>query len=140
MFQQLLQQLNWLHIAVAALAYYAIGAIWYGGLFTKPWLKAHNIIVNKEDQKKGMAFTMLMTFILLFIITTGLAVVYRFVPPLDIAHAIKYGAFYSVVFSCTVVCINYLYLRKPFIAFVIDGGYHVVGMIVASVIMSAWGF
>ena len=30
--------INWLHVLVAAIAYFALGAIWYSFLFQKPWV------------------------------------------------------------------------------------------------------
>ena len=53
-----LSHLNWLHILVAALAYFALGAIWYGPLFSKKWIAYQQIDMNNPDAKKGVAAIM----------------------------------------------------------------------------------
>lgn len=137
---QQFQHLNWLHILVAALAYFVIGAIWYGGLFSKAWAKGHGVIISEEEKKKAFLPTMLGGLIITFIIVTCLAIVYLYVPPKDITHAVKYGAFYGLGFAGLTTAMNYLYLQKPLSVWFIDILYNVVGMIVASIILCLWDY
>ena len=56
MFANLLSSLNWLHVLVATVAYFAIGAIWYSPvLFAKPWQKFVKVDMNNADNKKALA-------------------------------------------------------------------------------------
>jgi hypothetical protein len=138
MFQEILSNLNWLHILVATIAYFALGAIWYGPLFSKPWIKGHGINVNDPEMKKGVAAIMIGSFVFFFIITTALAIVYSIVTVQDAMHAVKWGAFFGFGFAIPIISINSLYLKKPMSVHLIDGLYHVVGMIAASLILALW--
>ncbi len=138
MFQQVLSNLNWLHILVATVAYFALGALWYGPLFSKAWIKGHKVNVNDPEMKKGVAAIMIGSFIFFFIITTALAVIYRLTPISETMHAIKFGLFFGVGFAVPIISINSLYLKKPFSIHLIDGLYHVVGMTIASLILVLW--
>lgn len=36
----MLETVNWVGVVVAAIAAFALGALWYGPLFSKPWMRA----------------------------------------------------------------------------------------------------
>ena len=79
MFSQVISNLNWLHIFLATLAYFMLGALWYSPvLFVKQWIKFHNINVNDADAKKGMAQTFLMSFVCMFLAVTAIAICQHF--------------------------------------------------------------
>ena len=65
MFQETLTNLPWLHVLVAAIAYFALGAIWYGPLFSKAWIRGHRINTSDPDMKKGVAGIMIFSFLIL---------------------------------------------------------------------------
>lgn len=134
MFQQIVSNLNWLHVLVATIAYFALGAIWYGPLFSKAWIKGHNINVSDPHMKKGVAAIMIGSFVFFFIITTAMAIIYSMIGVADAEHAIKWGLFFGFGFAIPVISINSLYLKKPVSVHLIDGLYHVVGMTAASLI------
>src|SRR5438270_10450445 len=93
--------LNWLHILVAALAYFALGFIWYSLLFGKKWVSYQNINMNDPNGKKGMGAIMFASFILMFIATLGLAII---VSRLNLDHAssgVKCGLLTGVCFFVT---------------------------------------
>ena len=51
----MLTEVNFLAVAVAALAPMVIGGIWYGPLFGKLWMSAHGYTPERlEVMKKGM--------------------------------------------------------------------------------------
>ena len=49
-----IQHLNWLAVAASALAYFILGALWFGPLFGKLWMKGHGITPPSEEEKKKM--------------------------------------------------------------------------------------
>lgn len=131
--------LNWLHILVAAIAYFALGAIWYSFLFQKKWTQHHNIDMNNPDSKKGVGAIMFMSFIWTVIITVGLAILINKIPTIwGIVSGIKLGLTTGVCFSAAALSMTYLYLKKPTGLHFIDGLYHVVGQIIAAVILCGW--
>ena len=138
MFEAALSNLNWLHVLVAALAYFALGAIWYGPLFSKPWVKGHNIDANGPDAKKGVGVLMALSFVAFFVITFAAAVILTIVHAEVASHALKWGLFLGGAIAAPVIVINHLYLKKPIIIHVIDALYHVVGITIACLILVLW--
>lgn len=138
MFQQLLSQLNWLHVLVATIVYFALGALWYGSLFSKPWIRGHNIDVSNAEAKKGAGKIMALSFVAFFVITFTTAVILDLVNASTAVHAIKWGLFLGCGIAAPVIVINHLYLQKPLTVHLIDGLYHVIGLILASLVLVLW--
>jgi len=136
---EILSNLNWLHILVAALAYFALGAVWYSFLFQKPWIRYHNIDTSNPDARKGVGGIMFLSFILMFLVTVGLAIlIYRAGIIGGAMSGVKLGLTTGVLFSATTISITYLYLKRPVGLHFIDGLYHVVGQVIAAVILCVW--
>jgi hypothetical protein len=134
-----LSNLNWLHILVASIAYFAIGAIWYSFLFQKQWIRYHNIDMNDSEAKKGVGIIMLTSFLWTFITVTALAVLIdKMSTDGGILSAVKMGLTTGVFFSALAISTTYLYLKKPLGLHLIDGGYHVAGQILAAIILVLW--
>ena len=131
--------LNWLHILVATIAYFAIGAIWYSILFQKAWIRYHRIDTSNADARKGAAFIMLVGFIWTIIIVIGLATLISKMTLFGgVMSGVKLGLTTGVCFSALTISMTYLYLKKPLGLHIIDGLYHVVGQIVAAIILLVW--
>lgn len=134
-----LSNLNWLHILVATIAYFIVGAIWYSFLFQKPWIRYHGIDTSNPEAKKGAGLIMLVGFIWTFIIVTGLAIlINRMALAGGVLSGIKLGLTTGVCFSALTISMTYLYLKKPAGLHLIDGLYHIVGQIVAAIILCIW--
>jgi hypothetical protein len=138
MFQEIISNLPWLQILVAAIAYFALGAIWYGPLFSKAWIRGHAINVNAPDAKKGVAGIMITSFFILVVICISLAIIRDVASINGTMQAVKWGAFLGLGFATTSTSMTYVYLKKPLTAHLIDGFYHVVGMIIALIILANW--
>ena len=136
---QFLSHANWLAVAVAAVAYFALGGLWYSVLFGKAWIKATGIDMSKPDAKKGAGGIMAFTFVLVFIICTALALlIHRMVPTDGVSSGVKLGATTGICFAATVICMSYLYQGKPRVLTMIDAGYHILGNIIAAIILCIW--
>lgn len=133
-------QLNWPAVAVAAVAYFMIGGLWYSKiLFGNAWIKSTGVDMSNPDAKKGVGGIMVFTFILELVICIALAVLaYRMMLTGGVMSGIKLGLFTGAFFCAVVICISYLYQQKPKTLGLIDGGYHVVGNIVAAIILCVW--
>ena len=130
---------NWLAIAVAAIAYFMIGGLWYSVLFKKAWIKHTGIDMSRPDAKKGAGGIMAFTFILEFVICTALALLAsRMLLTDGVLSGIKLGLVTGVCFCALVICISYMYQGKPKALTMIDGGYHIAGNIAAAVILCSW--
>ena len=143
------QHLNWLSVAISAIAYFALGAIWFNQkVFGTMWMKGHNIGTVTEEDKKRMPIMMLSTLILCFIGATAMG---YFSFALNSLHpgviedssvqamkGAKLGAIAGIGFSGIGIAMNYLYTRKSFLIIAIDASYHVIGMIITGIITSVW--
>lgn len=139
MLQNFLSHAPWLQIAVATIAYFAIGAIWYmPAVFGKYWGEQHNVQMT-EESKKRMPMLFGSTFVLSFILCFGTALLlYISQSPGTCMAGIKAGLFVSGIFCSMPMAINYLYVGKPFKLLLIDAGYHIVGVTLSGIILSVW--
>ena len=136
----IIQNLNWLAVIVSALAYFALGAIWFGPVFGKMWMKGHGITPPTEEEKKNM--NMGMIFGMSFLKTVVMVVLTSYIVMIinyngNMMTALKIGVVLGGISSFP-TGINYLFLKKPFSIWVLDGGYHACGVIITSIIMSVW--
>ena len=135
---EFLSSLNWLHILVATIAYFMLGAVWYSFLFQKKWIQYQNIDMSNPDGKKGVGAIMVLSFVGFFVICAGLAIVAAKMNVTGISSGIKLGLTTGICFSAAAISITYLYVKKPAGLHFIDGLYHVVGQIIAAGILCAW--
>ncbi len=138
MLTEILSSLNWLHVLVAAVAYFALGALWYSFLFKDQWIKLSGVNMDDPNAKKGAAGVMVCSFVLILVQTIGIAVLERHFMTTGLISGLKMGIFVGAVFAATAISINYLYNMKPKMLYVIDCGYQIIGCGIAGAIMAAW--
>ena len=140
---QLFDGLNWPAIAVAALVYFALGALWYSkAMFVTRWIADLKLDVNNPDTKKGMGMMFGGSFVLMFIQCLAIAIISERLD-LDVAgggwmSGLKLGAFTGCCFCAATIGVNYLYEKKPMSLFFINAGYAIVGNIIAGIIICSW--
>lgn len=133
--------LNWLAIAVAALAYFSLGALWYSKvLFAKRWIADLKIDVNSPDAKKGMGMMFGGSLLLMFVQSLAIAIIANRLELIGAGwmSGLKLGALTGACFCAASVGVNYLYEKKPFSLFLINAGYAIVGNIIAAIIICSW--
>lgn len=124
--------INLLAVLLGALAFFVVGALWYGPLFGKTWRAMNGITdeVIKAGPRPGQNPTWLI-MVLAFLFELLIAV--------TLAHLVaRTGASPHVVmmmavgFAATIMVpalgINYLFQMRPGKLFAIDAGHLVVGM------------
>jgi hypothetical protein len=136
----LFDYINWIAVGVATLAYFALGALWYSKiLFAPRWIAYLKIDVNDPNAKKGMGAMFGGSFVLMFIQSLAIAILAERLHVVGgWMSGIKIGAFTGCCFCAATVGVNYLYEKKPIGLFLINGGYAVVGNIIAAVIICSW--
>ena len=119
-------EINWLAVLLGALAFFLVGAIWYGVLFSKAWQKAAGMS-DEKIQSVNMALIFGLTFLAELVISLTLWHGIARSGASDRAvmmMAVGFGAMIMV----PAIGINYLYLRKTLAHFLIDAGHFIVGM------------
>lgn len=119
-------ELNLLTIALAALAFFVIGAIWYGVLFGKVWQREAGL---SDEQVKSGNMALIFGLTLAFELLIALVLAHQFAMTGASDRAIMmisigFGAFVMT----PAIGINYLYQRKSGKLFAIDAGHFILGM------------
>jgi len=130
--------INWLAVLVAAIAFFALGAVWYSFLFRDAWIKASGVNANDPNAKKGVGAMFLSSFILVFITAAGLALFTARVGSGGWMTGLKVGLVAGVCFCATSISNSYLYEKRPFALHLINGLYNVLGCIIAGIIIAVW--
>ena len=120
-------EFNLLAVVLGALAFFAVGAVWYTLLFGKAWQRA----VGLSDEQLESGANMPLIF--------GLCFLFELLIATTVWHSVVRGAtsdrgvmMMAIGFGAAImvpaVGINYLYLRKTLTHFLIDAGHLVAGM------------
>ncbi len=134
----LFSEINWLAVIVAAIAYFALGALWYTALFGKKWIAYQGIDVNDPEMKKGSGAIMFTSLIWMLVATICIALLVERLELTEMISGIKIGLLAGIGFAFTSISISYLYIKKPFGLHIIDGLYHVVGYVIVGIILTQW--
>lgn len=107
------QDLNWVAVVVAALAAFAVGAVWYSeGVFGKAWMKAAGL--KKEDAKKGnMPLIMGVSLVTVVVTSTALAVLFDVLALEGVVNGALLGALAAVGFIVSNKTMHSLFEQKP---------------------------
>jgi len=130
--------INYWAVLVAAVAYMLLGAIWYSkGLFGKTWMQK---IGKTEEQVKAdfSAIYYLYSLIGAFIAAYGIARIMIWMGDVSITAGIKVGLVAGVCFVLATFCVNDMYEKRPTALSVINILYHIVGFIIAGIIIGVW--
>jgi Protein of unknown function (DUF1761) len=127
-------EINWLAVLVAAVASFLLGAVWYSNaLFGKVWQREAG--VSDEKLKQGnMAKIFGLTLILAFLAAWNFA---NFLGPRpSVVFGTLVGASAGLLWVASSFGIQYLFERKSFKLFLINGGYHtlqfaIIGLVLA---------
>ena len=131
--------INWLAVLVAAIAYFALGAIWFSKpVFGGRWVALHGINMNDPEAKKGVGAIMFGSFLLMLLATIGLAILIARFGFYEALSGVKLGLFTGIFFASTAISITFLYIKKPMAIHFIDNLYHIVGQIIAAIILCVW--
>lgn len=119
-------EFNLLAVVLGAVAFFAVGAIWYSVLFGKAWQKETGI-TDEVAAQGNMPLIFGLCFLLELVIS---ATLWHLIARTD---ASPHGVMLMAVGlgACVMVPaigINYLYLRKTMKHFLIDAGHFIVGM------------
>jgi hypothetical protein len=120
-----LEHINWLAVGLGTVAFWLVGALWYGLLFSKAWQAETG--VTEAPSGAGVAKVMGLTLLLEFLVVLTLAHMFAFDPPSDRGKMMIATGF-GLAIMTPAIGINYLHQRKSLKLFLIDAGHFVVGM------------
>jgi len=131
---------NYLAVVVAAVAYWLLGAVWFGVLFTKPWMQLENIPTEQVAAMKGAAaaFPYIMSFILNLIIAFVLAQLCAWRNATTAARGASLGVLLWIGIVGPITYTTSMYEMRPLNLFLINEGYVLVGLFLMGAILGAW--
>jgi hypothetical protein len=136
-----LGDLNWLAVIVAAIAYFAIGALWYAPpVFGKTWADAGGFSLPERGQSPNPAIyvTPLIGSVLSAI---ALGMIAKASGTDTFPEGIVLGLVVAIGFAISIALVTAQFETtkpKPMVWGAINGGYHMVGNLVAAIIVAVW--
>lgn len=136
-----LGDLNWLAVLVAALAYFAIGALWYAPpVFGKVWMAAGGMTMPEAGTRPSPAIyvTPLIGSLLSAVALAMLAVA---TGSDTLQRGIVLGLVVAIGFAVSISFVTAQFESekpKPMVWGAVNAGYHVVGNLVAAIIVASW--
>ena len=134
----ILGDINWLAVLVGTIGYFLLGAVWYSFLFQKKWIELSRIDMNDPNMKKGVAAIMFGSFIMMFITSLAIAIMVELMGIHHWGGGLHLGLLTGLGIAFTSMSINMLYEKKPTGLYFINGGYQLLGNIIAAVVIAAW--
>lgn len=134
--------MSWLAIFCAALTYWVLGFVWYSLLFGKTWGEAlRRYRAHWPEPAKGeMAGNLIGTFVANFIMAAAISYILHRAGPPDLNHALRLGIAAGVGLAGAALTIAHIWESKPTKLWMIDVSYHLVGCILATLIVYRWPF
>ena len=138
MHTEIFNNINWLAVLVAGIAYFLLGAIWYSVLFGKKWKSYNASLADAADAKKGAAGIMIFSLLLMIVCALGLEIIAKRYGIFGWSGGLKLGLLTGICFAATVVHISYVYEKRPLGLHLINGLYNILGNVVAALVVCLW--
>jgi hypothetical protein len=126
---------NWLSVFVAALAGFVIGSLWYGPLFSKPWMRLTGMSKEKGAQA-SMPLVFGGAYVLNLLGAAGIA--FLLGDHGGVFSGLHVGAFTGFFFIATAIGVIYLFEQRPLQLWFINAGYQVVNFAAMGAVLGAW--
>jgi Protein of unknown function (DUF1761) len=132
---QIIANIHWLAVVVAAIAGFPLGALWYGPLFGKTWMAETGITAERAKQA-NMVKIYGTTLVLNLVIATSLAM---FIGPAgDLQAGLFAGFMAGFTYVAAAFGISYLFEFRSFKLWAINAGFQVVVFTVMGGILGIW--
>jgi hypothetical protein len=128
---------NYAAVFVSALAYWILGALWYGLLFTKPWMALEQMTVERMKSMNPVV-PYVITFVLDLLIAFVLAQLCTWRNANTAARGAALGILLWIGLVGPVAYTNYMFEMRPMQLFAINEFYSLAGLFLMGLIFGAW--
>jgi hypothetical protein len=128
---------NYAAVFIAAIAYWLLGAVWYGVLFSKPWMALENMSI---EQAKSMnpVLPYVITFVLNLLIAYSLAQICIWRNANTAGRGASVGVLLWIGFVGPITYTTYMYEMRPKELFAINEFFPLAGLVLMGAIIGAW--
>ena len=128
---------NYVAVVVAAIAYWLLGAVWYGVVFSKPWMALENMSM---EQAKSMnpVLPYIISFLLGALIAYSLAQICIWRNANTVGRGASVGVLLWIGFVGPITYTTYMFEMRPKELFAINQFYPLFGMVLMGAIIGAW--
>jgi hypothetical protein len=129
---------NFLAVLVTAIVQMVLGFLWYGPLFSKPWMKMMGMKADDMSAGGPSPVIYLVPLIGSLVSAYVLALFINAANMATLGGGALIGLLAGVGFVGTAFGANYLFARRSLQLYLIDAGYPMIGLIIAGAILGAW--
>ena len=128
---------NYVAVAVCALVYWLLGGLWFGVLFSKPWMALEHVT---EEQARSMnpVLPYVVSFLLNLVIAYALAQLCLWRNATTAARGASLGILVWIGFVGPITYTTYMYEMRPWQLFAINQFYPLVGLALMGAILGGW--
>jgi surface polysaccharide O-acyltransferase-like enzyme len=128
---------NYAAVFISAIAYWLLGAVWYGVVFSKPWMALENISI---EQAKSMnpVLPYVITFVLNLLIAYSLAQICVWRNANTAGRGASVGVLLWIGFVGPITFTTYMYEMRPKELFAINEFFPLAGLVLMGAIIGAW--
>jgi hypothetical protein len=128
--------LNWLAIIVATIVAFMLGGLWFSPvLFANQWVAA----LGKTKEELGKpAPAMAMSFFTTLVTAISIAILISRLPNLSLGGGVRLGLLLGIGIYAAGTASDYAFTNWARKLFLIQAGYHVVMLVVMTVIITVW--
>lgn len=131
--------INYLAVFIAALASFAVGAVWYGILFGKTWPRLYDY---GEEKLQAMAKTQVRTFVIFFIADVvtafGVAILLNNLEVASVSTGVMLALTLWLAAGVTNAATQKAAHRQSLSIWAMDAGHHLLSLLAISAILGAW--
>ena len=131
--------MNYLAILVASIISFGLGAVWYGPVFGKTWMKLEGMSMESlKNMPLSPTQAMVMGFINSLVMNAVLAWLIGALSITTIAGAITPLAIVWLGFVATNTIGDFLWKGRSFNLFLFNSSYQIISLTIATVILVSW--
>lgn len=128
--------LNWLAILVAALAFFAMGAVWYQPkVMGTRWMKAAEVNPSEASPNPWIFAGTLVAY---FLMAMVLAMLAQGIGASSLGDGLVLGLYTGVVFVAAQAWVNAAYEGRSIHLVLVNGGIGVIGHVIMALIVTLW--
>jgi len=128
---------NYLAVVVAAIAYWVLGAVWYGVLFNKPWMALEHVTVE-QMQGASPVIPYIVSFVLELLIAYSLAQLCIWRNANTASRGASVGVLVWIGFIGPITFMTYMFEMRPHTLFAINEFYPLAGLVLMGTIIGGW--